>query len=191
MDEDETLIELPDESGDEPDFAGIASEVQGGAEIGDLAINDRDSDPDEPPARRPRSPVRMQFSYVTVHAPLDLWVQFLAWNEGPLRTDDEQFQALPEAERFILWQQEIAARDVMADDRRPPDQKEYNFSAFFGSRSYRKVVMGGQPNDAERLIRARQTLFRRQLADRLRAKLPEWSEEEIRTVLIGPDGSEE
>ena len=193
MEDEENLIELPDENGDEeaPDFAEIAAQLRAGPDDGELAINDGGGYPEETAKSKPRSPIRMHFAYFTANAPLDLWVQFLAWNDGPLRTDDEQFQALPEHDRFILWQQEMAARDAIADERRPPDQKEYNFSAFFGSQSYRKVVMGGQPNEAEKAVRSDRALFRRQIAGRLRAELPEWSDEEIRTILIGPDGSEE
>lgn len=199
---DERLIEIPDD--EMPNFTRIAEEAAngtlgstpGGGELTLVDLSEGDPGDETPHERNRRTPVRGAISYLNMAFPMSTYLLFSAWDERQvdnLTTAEEKakWDAEPEGSRFVRWVEEMAARDIAADELRSQDERVYWLGGLFQALTYKKLIVDTHMKDFDIEFKKNRKLWKKSSFDRHRARLGnEWSDEAI-WDLIGVDIDDE
>lgn len=180
---DDELIQVP-----EIDSLPSFDPDLGDDEPGDMPTAAEWTGPPRPHDGTPRSrvPVNGYVEFLRVPLPLPLYGVYASWELA--RPDDErkELEARSEGDKMATFLMDAVARDAEADDDRPPDQKQYDFTQFYG-RTFRQMAALWQVRQRQAETAQQLEALRTMQRQRIAAKLPHLTADEIED-LLGPAG---
>lgn len=196
-DERQPLIEIPDDD-TLVEIATQAANGQLGTESDGSDLPDwdlaGDADDDNSPSSREahrRTPIHGTVTYARVPLNTDFLVAFGAADEQRIRQEgeDSRYAQLPEAARMAMYLKGLWARDMAADEFRPPDQKVYWLGGLFRGATYRSLIVDTHMRDFDKTLKEQFQARNRVQFERARKMLgPEWTDEAI-AEMLGTDSA--